>query len=774
MITRMHLDSLYPNTVLLYFHSPSALRPIRQHQKELQRQQELRLKQQRKQQQKEQQHQEKLMTKQFLEQMEKQESCVVMQQHKGPASILPKLPPDFNFRPTSHPQKPFPVMLWTDKSTRTTATQTTQPAKRKRGPSKKQNRIPSKSLLNQQHHHEQSLHRPSDEQSLQQYAQPIATQTLSSSSQFGNMNEHYLQDGGLTNMETQTSHSVSQSTNMFTQTRGDILMQNAMLSANIETQTSRAPQLVQSSTQYSNSYQATTAETQTMHRNMNNPSSTTLFDLDTMSIDLQERIGPHPAVQTQTSIPSFSSSNCQTDNWMSALYETHNSPIATASSEASLMTQQPSDVPTQTNLSFLDDMFGLSHSETQTMHSLASFMMESSSTQTPKPNQNTPCVQEQSTQVQASLAGFPRSLSYNISQGTSTQTQMANLPMSMGTATCTDSRQSTQVQTPMECLSGTPTTSFNMSQGTSTSSHMTLCTSTETSTFQSAEVQTSIADLSSPQSYSISQGTSTLQSTNTLQSAEVQTSIADLSSPQSYNISHGTSTLQSTNTSQSAEVQTSIADFSSPQSYSISHGTSTLQSTEVQTHMAGLIEPMSLNSSQTQTSFADLCLGGVLFPDSQNQTTQHHVPFRLDESLPSSHQETQTGDLTGHQSTQTAAEKELDVALSLLNQYTQTGQLERRNQPLQRRTDSLDSDLGFTSMHTQTMEAFLAVLDNDNPSTSVQTDFEAFTGTSFGVSVDRGSTMTSNSGVAVQTDTLDLSSLQELDFYSSSNTSSQT
>ncbi len=190
--------------------------------------------------------------------------------------------------------------------------------------------------------------------------------------------------------------------------------------------------------------------------------------------------------------------------------------------------------------------------------------------------------------------------------------------------------------------------------------------------------------------------------------------------------------------------------------------------------MAGLAGSLPLNTSQTQTSFADLCLGDVFLSESQSQTSPR-IPFRLDESLSSSHQETQTGSLW-HQSTQTAAEKELDAALSLLNQYTQTSQTNLRNDSP--RPDSL-SELEFTSMHTQTMEDVLAVLDNDNQSTSVQTDFDSFSSDhrSFGVSTESqssSSNVSSNSGVAVQTDTLDLSTFQDLDFYSSTSSSSQT
>ncbi|XP_072014282.1 uncharacterized protein [Amphiura filiformis] len=601
--------------------------------KELQKQQEQRLKQERQEQRKHQHH----VMKQFMKQMDSDRRQSIKRKKGTPLPILPKLPVVY----------PVPVLSHAiPKITVTKSTQTT-PVRRPRGPNKKS--IPSKKF------------KKMVSTSIQEGGHNISMQTSASSHCMTPLSDmvpdvQSYQDSGVNtsfvsaaHIETQTSVGAYQSTHTCTQTQGDVIVRNALLSANIETQTTCShTRLVQSSTQYSNMYSAATAETQTAHPNLSLHQGS-LFDIDAMpgvnSSQTMSQVTPHPAVQTQTYSATVSSSDAQTDNWLSALYEssTNNSPGP--DSPGSALTQ-PAGVPTQTDLSFLD-MLNFSHSETQTMNSLASFMMESSSTQTP-------------------------------------------------------------LSTP------------NPSSSSSTTTH--------------------------------------------LQSTEAQTHTA---------------------------------------------GSFPLQSTEAQTQMAGLAGSLPLNTSQTQTSFGDLCLGDVFLSESQSQTSPG-VPFRLDESLSSSHQQTQTGSLW-HQSTQTAAEKELDAALSLLNQYTQTSQTNLRNDSP--RPDSL-SELEFTSMHTQTMEDVLAVLDNDNQSTSVQTDFDSFgvstenpasssgnsgvavqTDTldlptfqdldsfagdhrSFGVSTENQASssgiVTSNSGVAVQTDTLDLSNFQDLDFYANSSSSSQT
>ena len=533
-----------------------------------------------------------------MKQMEVQHARVPAKPRTGPQPILPKVPPTMMYAVPFAP----PLVLSTRPRMTSIGTQT-QTARRTRRVGKKSKKtVVSKAIqsggcqLQQQHSLLRSQTPVPSSQSANSMCNMIPnTPNYSQNLQDSGMNTSLV---SASHIETQTSGSGFQSTHTCTQTHGDVIVRNALLSANIETQTSSShTQLVQSSTQYSSMYVAASAETQTTHPSLLLHQNS-LFELDSMSVNppTVSRSTSHPAVQTQTSATSTSvaSSDAQTDNWLSALYGTpsNNSPVP--DSPRSDLTQ-PADVPTQTDLSFLD-MLNFSHSETQTMNSLASFMTESSSTQTPQITPNVP----------------------------------------------------------------------------GNSAH--------------------------------------------------------------------------------------------------------LQSTEAQTHTAGLAGTLPLNTSQTQTSFADLCLGDVFLSESQSQTSPR-VPFRLDDSLSSSHQQTQTGTLapTWHQSTQTAAEKELDAALSLLNRYTQTNQTELRDDSP--RPDSL-SELEFTSMHTQTMEDVLAVLDNDNQSTSVQTDFATFSGDhrSFGVSTEDqiSSPMNSNSGVAVQTDTLDLSSFQDLDFYSNSSSSSQT
>ncbi len=343
------------------------MRPIKLHQKELQKQQHQRLKQERK----EQRKQQLQVMKQFVNRIEEERNQLSKRfkiSKDEPTQVLPKMPviQAVYQVPVSHSIR--------------TVSKGTQTVQRVRGPKKKS--IASKkskrmiSTVTQASGHDMTT-----QASVSSQCMTLIGGTVHDAQTF--------QDSGMntslisaSNIQTQTSVAGPQSTHTCTQTQGDVIVRNALLSANIETQTSCShTKLVQSSTQYSSMYSAATAETQTSRLNLSLHHGP-LFDLEAMSCastsQTPSQVTSHPAVQTQTCMATVASSDAQTDSWLSALYET-NSPGSDSPGSA---LSQPADVPTQTDLSFLD-VLNFSHSETQTMNSLASFMTESSSTQTP-------------------------------------------------------------------------------------------------------------------------------------------------------------------------------------------------------------------------------------------------------------------------------------------------------------------------------------------------------------------------------------------------------
>ncbi|XP_033626721.1 ATM interactor-like [Asterias rubens] len=183
----------------------------------------------------------------------------------------------------------------------------------------------------------------------------------------------------LANCETQTV--VKQST-AHTQTPGDVIMCEALLSANIETQNQqqqlRFPELQQQyqgnpSQQLHQGIPAFTRQTQTnqplhVEASCSLPSSVSIAGLEPLQV-------PQYTMQTQTqfSTNTTTNSDVQTESWLSSLVNNQ----GTFTHKAG--------VPTQTDLSFLD-FLNLNNSETQTVlsHSTleASASTLSTSTQT--------------------------------------------------------------------------------------------------------------------------------------------------------------------------------------------------------------------------------------------------------------------------------------------------------------------------------------------------------------------------------------------------------